>query len=117
MLLSCDQKDLLAALTTVSKAVNLNSTLPVLNNILLKAESKKLTFAATNLEIAITTSINTEIKNEIKGEFSQRADLLPQNKDAKIFIKPNLNSNMNALTGNTTGAPSFPKSRSKVTLR
>ena len=64
MLLSCDQKDLLAALTTVSKAVNLNSTLPVLNNILLKAESKKLTFAATNLEIAITTSINTEIKNE-----------------------------------------------------
>ena len=33
MLLTCEQKDLLAALTTVSKAVNLNSTLPVLNNI------------------------------------------------------------------------------------
>jgi len=64
MLLSCDQKDLLAALTTVSKAVNLNSTLPVLNNILLKAENKKITFAATNLEIAITTSIPAEIKNE-----------------------------------------------------
>ncbi|MCF7836317.1 DNA polymerase III subunit beta [Candidatus Gracilibacteria bacterium] len=64
MLLTCEQKDLLAALTTVSKAVNLNSTLPVLNNILLKAENKKLTFAATNLEIAITTSIKSEIKNE-----------------------------------------------------
>ena len=64
MLLSCDQKDLLAALATVSKAVNLNSTLPVLNNILLKAENKKLTFAATNLEIAITASIKAEIKNE-----------------------------------------------------
>lgn len=64
MLLTCEQKDLLAALATVSKAVNLNSTLPVLNNILLKAENKKLTFAATNLEIAITTAIKAEIKNE-----------------------------------------------------
>lgn len=64
MLLTCEQKDLLAALATVSKAVNLNSTLPVLNNILLKAEGKKLTFAATNLEIAITTAIKAEIKNE-----------------------------------------------------
>ena len=64
MLLTCDQGDLMAALTTVSKAVNINNTLPVLNNILLKAENKKLTFAATNLEIAITTSIPAEIKNE-----------------------------------------------------
>lgn len=64
MLLICDQKELLAALTTVSKAVNLNNTLPVLNNILLKAEGKKLSFAGTNLELAITTSIPAEIKNE-----------------------------------------------------
>jgi len=64
MLLTCDQKDLLSALSTVSKAVNLNSTLPVLNNIQLKAENRKLSFAATNLEIAITTSIKSEIKNE-----------------------------------------------------
>ncbi len=45
---------------------------------------------------------NIEIKREIKEELSQRARSLPQNRDAKIFIKPNLNSNMNALTGNTT---------------
>lgn len=64
MLLTCAQTDLIKALTTVSKAVNLNNTLPVLNNILLKAEGKRLTFAATNLEIAITTSIKAEIKNE-----------------------------------------------------
>jgi uncharacterized protein (DUF362 family)/ferredoxin len=30
------------------------------------------------------------------------SDLLPASKDAKILLKPNLNSNMNALTGNTT---------------
>ncbi len=45
---------------------------------------------------------NIEVKREIKEELSQRLDLLPQNKSAKILIKPNLNSNMNALTGNTT---------------
>jgi DNA polymerase III subunit beta len=64
MYLTCEQKDLLEAVTIVSKAVNLNNTLPVLNNILFKAEGKKLTFAATNLEIAITTAISAEIKNE-----------------------------------------------------
>ena len=30
------------------------------------------------------------------------SNLLPESKDAKILLKPNLNSNMNALTGNTT---------------
>jgi uncharacterized protein (DUF362 family)/ferredoxin len=45
---------------------------------------------------------NTEIKRKINEELSQRAGTLPQNKDAKIIIKPNFNSNMNALTGNTT---------------
>lgn len=30
------------------------------------------------------------------------AEVLPASKSAKIFIKPNMNSNMNALTGNTT---------------
>src|SRR3972149_10322401 len=29
-------------------------------------------------------------------------DLFPASKTANIFLKPNLNSNMNALTGNTT---------------
>jgi uncharacterized protein (DUF362 family) len=29
-------------------------------------------------------------------------DLFPPSRDAKILLKPNLNSNMNALTGNTT---------------
>lgn len=45
---------------------------------------------------------NVEIRREIKEELSQRVGLLPKNRDAKILIKPNLNSNMNALTGNTT---------------
>ncbi len=64
MRLTCSQKDLRFALDTVSCAVNTSTTLPVLNNILLKAANKKLSFAATNLEIAINYAIPADIKNE-----------------------------------------------------
>ena len=64
MKLICSQVDLERALTIVSKAITPNTTLPVLNNILLKAEDKKLFFSATNLEIAIQYFIPADIKNE-----------------------------------------------------
>ncbi len=64
MRLICLQKDLRFALEIVSLAVNTSTTLPVLNNILLRATGKKLYFSATNLEIAINYSIAADIKNE-----------------------------------------------------
>lgn len=59
-----NQSDLLNGLKTVSRAVSGQNTLPVLGNILLKAENKKLYLAATNLEISISTSMEVEVKNE-----------------------------------------------------
>jgi len=64
MKLVCAQADLERAVNIVSKAITPNTTLPVLNNILLKAEDKKLHFAATNLEVAIQYFIAAEIKSE-----------------------------------------------------
>ncbi len=58
------QSELLESLKTVSRAVSGQNTLPVLGNILIKAEGKKLHFAATNLEISISNAIEAEIKNE-----------------------------------------------------
>jgi len=43
-----------------------------------------------------------EILNRFPVIMEQFGDLLPADKGARILIKPNLNSNMNALTGNTT---------------
>jgi len=44
-----------------------------------------------------------EIKREVRRLITERyADLLPSDKSAPIMLKPNLNANMNALTGNTT---------------
>ena len=74
MRLTCSQKDLLSALTTTSKAVDNNNTLPVLNNVLIKAEGKKLYFTSTNLEIAISYHFETDVKNE--GEITIPSKLL-----------------------------------------
>jgi len=64
MKLFCEQKDLSSALNTVNKAISPNNTLPVLNNILLKAEGKKLFLSATNLELAISLNIDADVRNE-----------------------------------------------------
>jgi len=58
------QSELLESLKTVSRAVSGQNTLPVLGNILIRAEGKKLHFAATNLEISIANAIEADIKNE-----------------------------------------------------
>ncbi|MEK7126904.1 MAG: DNA polymerase III subunit beta, partial [Patescibacteria group bacterium] len=64
MKLFCSQKDLDYAINVVNKAISPNNTLPVLNNILIKAEGKKLYFSSTNLEIAISCSINADVRSE-----------------------------------------------------
>ena len=64
MKVKCHQKDLALALNLVNRAVSTNTTLPVLNNILIKAQGKKIYFSATNLEVAITYFIEADILNE-----------------------------------------------------
>lgn len=64
MKVKCSQRALVSALNIANKAIGLNNTLPVLNNILLNAEGKKLFLSATNLEIAIKTVIDAEVFNE-----------------------------------------------------
>jgi uncharacterized protein (DUF362 family) len=53
------------------------------------------------LDIIKCSSFN-DVKEKLFNTLECYSDLLPESKDAKILLKPNLNSNMNALTGNTT---------------
>lgn len=64
MRFSCEKSDLQQALSVVQKAINSQNTLQVLGNILIKAENQKVYFSATNLEIAISTSLQADIYNE-----------------------------------------------------
>jgi len=43
-----------------------------------------------------------EISDCVRKELQKHKDIIPASKDARILLKPNLNSNMNSLTGNTT---------------
>ena len=68
------QQDLLPPLQSVSRSVGVHSTLPVLGNVLLSVEEKKLKIAATNLEIGVIKFIS--ITDEIVGEITVPAKTL-----------------------------------------
>ena len=74
MKIFCSQKDLDSALNIINKAISPNNTLPVLNNVLIKAEGKKLLFSSTNLEIAISCWIDADVRSE--GAITVPAKLL-----------------------------------------
>ena len=70
----CSQKGLEHAVGIVNRAIGSNNTLPVLNNILVKAEGKRVYFSSTNLEIAINCSIEADVRGE--GSITVPAKLL-----------------------------------------
>lgn len=64
MKIICTQENLNKALNIVGKVVNKNTTLPILNNVLLKTDKKGLKLSATNLEIAVTYWLGGKIEEE-----------------------------------------------------
>lgn len=64
MKLEVTQENLAKALATVSRVAQGKTSLPILNNILFRAEKNNLTLVATNLEIAITEKVRTKVTKE-----------------------------------------------------
>ena len=64
MKISCTQENLNKGLGIVGHMVAGRTTLPVLNNILLKVEKGRLNLAATDLEIGISTWIGAKVDKE-----------------------------------------------------
>jgi DNA polymerase-3 subunit beta len=62
--LTCRPNTLSQALQVVSRAISTRSTLPILNNILLEADSSGLSLTATNLEIGIRKQVEAEVQEE-----------------------------------------------------
>jgi DNA polymerase III subunit beta len=76
MKLSLTQENLNKALGLVSRAVSGRSSLPVLSNVLLSAESNRLKLAATNLEVGITCWIGCKVTDS--GAVTVPAKLLSE---------------------------------------
>ncbi len=74
MKLSCTKENLLRGLSVVSHIASRNITLPILNNVLLKAEDGLLGISATNLEIGVVAKVRGRIDSG--GAFTVNAKLL-----------------------------------------
>ncbi len=72
MQFSCEKSDLQKALSVVQKAINSHNTLQILGNICITAKENIVEFTATNLEIAISTSIEANIIKEGKTTVPSR---------------------------------------------
>lgn len=64
MKLQVTQENLNQALGTVARVANSRNTLPILANVLIKTEQNRLSFMATNLDIAISHHIGAKISSE-----------------------------------------------------
>lgn len=68
MKFSCTQENLHQGLSVVSHIANKNVNLPILGNVLIRAEDSGLKFMATNLEIAVSCTVRGKV--EERGEFT-----------------------------------------------
>lgn len=64
MKLQVTQENLHKALSSVARVANSRGTLPILSNVLLKTIGKRVSIAATNLDIAITHLIGSKVSEE-----------------------------------------------------
>jgi len=74
MKLLCTQENLKRGLNFVSHIASKNISLPILNNVLLKAEQGVLKLLTTNLEMGIVCTVRGKIEKE--GSFTVQAKLL-----------------------------------------
>lgn len=88
MKVSCTQENLNRGLNVVSRVVGTRTTLPVLNNILIRTKDGRLTLAATDLEIGITTWIGAKVDDEGAVTCPARllADYVTTNNDQTIKL-------------------------------
>ncbi|MFH1790237.1 MAG: DNA polymerase III subunit beta [bacterium] len=74
MKIVCTRENLSNALSIISGAASKNINLPILNNVLIRAENQKVELIATNLELAITTQLRAKVEDA--GSFTLPAKTL-----------------------------------------
>ncbi|MFA6475281.1 MAG: DNA polymerase III subunit beta [Patescibacteria group bacterium] len=73
MKFSCTQENLKHGLLIVSRVANKNANLPILQNVLIKAQDNKIVLAATNLEIGVQATLRAKVDTD--GSFTLPAQL------------------------------------------
>jgi DNA polymerase-3 subunit beta len=89
MKIICTKENLRKALNLTSKIISSTTTLPILNNLLLKTEAGQLKISSTNLEVAIKTWVGGQIENpgEITVPAKTMADFVNNTTEDKITLE------------------------------
>lgn len=74
MKITCTKDNLLAGLSVVSRIASKNLTLPILGNVLIRAERGRLVLVATNLEVGVVAHVRSKVTEE--GSVTIQARLL-----------------------------------------
>lgn len=90
MKFTCTQENLNKGLSLVSNIANKNNNLPILNNVLLKADRNGLTLITTDLEIGIKSFVRGKVDEE--GDFTIDAKLF--NTFVNLLPKENIDLNL-----------------------
>ncbi|MBU1177959.1 DNA polymerase III subunit beta [Patescibacteria group bacterium] len=106
MKLTCTQENLARGLSIVSRSVGKNSTLPILANILLTTENKRLKLSATNLEIGSNCLVGAKIEKE--GKITIPAQLISN------YINNLPSGNINLEVANSTLKISAVNSKAEI---
>ncbi len=89
MKFTCTQENLAHGLQLVSRIAGKNIALPILHNVLLKAEGGQLQLQTTNLELGMTVVVRAKIETE--GQYTVQArlfsDLIAALEDNKVEIE------------------------------
>lgn len=89
MKFSCATTELQKTLSLVSRAISSQQALPILGNVLIKAEGKRCTISATDLELSIVSSIEADIENEGTITVPAKAfmNFAQYNSDSSVLIE------------------------------
>lgn len=89
MKFSAKTTDLLTGLQLVSRAIGSDQTLPILQNILIRAEGERCTVSATNLELSIVTHFPVKIESEGAMTVPAKAivNFVQYNQDEHIVVE------------------------------
>src|SRR3989339_815434 len=90
MKFTCTQENLNRGLLMVSNVAGRSATLPILNNVLIKAGGGEIKLSTTNLEIGMSAVIRGKVEKE--GEFTVQARLLADY--ASLLPKENVEINV-----------------------
>lgn len=109
------QENLAKSLSAVSRIVSSKPTLPILSNVLIEADSNKVTLSATDLDLGLTTWVGTDVEAAGKitvsaRTFSEFINSLPKGKIEIELVGNQLNvkANGNAASFNVIPADDFP---------